>query len=106
MSTILTATLLGVPAVIVFGYLLLHYPRQTAIIAGETALYAVPLVGHVALTRILAPFTEPAWVQIFPVVSVIILIFGIAPVCARRAVRRLRDAENAEQSQEQGDSPA
>ena len=103
MRTILIATLLGVPIVMTTIYLLRHYPRQTAILAGEALLYAVPLFGYLALTLILVPVTEPAWLQVLAILSFTAVSIGLAPVCARRGARRLIAAENGERSQKKGD---
>ena len=106
MSTILIATLFGVPIVITTTYLLRHYPRQTAILAGEAALHAVPVFGYLALSVVLVPATGPAWLRILSVLSVIAVSIGLAPICARRTARRLRAAEDAERSQERRDRQA
>ena len=101
MPTILIATLLCVPIVMTTIYLLRHYPRQTAILAGEGLLYAVPVFGYLALTLILVRVTEPAWLQGLAVLSFTAVSIGLAPVCARRVARRLFAAEDAERSQEE-----
>ena len=106
MPTILIATLLCVPIVMTTIHLLRHYPRQTAIIAGEGLLYGVPLFGYLALTLLLVRVTEPAWLQGLAVLSFAAVSIGLAPVCARRIARRLIAAEDAERSQEQGDRQA
>lgn len=106
MSTIFIATLLGVPVIMTSTYLLRHYPRQTAILAGEALLYAVPVSGYLALALILVRVTEPAWLQGLAVLSFAAVIIGLAPVCARRVARRLIAAEYAERSQEEGDRQA
>ena len=86
--------------------LLRHYPRQTAILAGEALLYAMPVFGYLALTVVLVPVTEPAWLQVLAVLFFAAAGIGLAPVCARRAARRLTAADDAERSQEQGDRQA
>ena len=106
MSTILIATLLGVPVVVTTTCLLRHYPRQTAILAGEGLLYAVPVFGYLALTLILVRVTEPAWLQGLAVLSFAAVSIRLAPVWARRVARRLIAAEDAERSQKQGDRQA
>ena len=106
MSTILIATLFGVPIVMTATFLLRHYPRQTAILAGEATLHAVPVFGYLALTVVLVPATGPGWLRMLSVLSVIAVSIGLAPRCAKRTARRLRAAEEAERSQKQGNGQA
>lgn len=104
MSTILIATLFGVPIVMTTTYLLRQYPHQTAIVAGEAALHAVPVFGYLALSVVLVPATGPACLRMLSALSVIAVSIGLAPICARRTARRLRAAEDAERSHERGDT--
>ncbi len=95
MSTILTAALLSVPIVGGASYLLRRHPHETAIIAGEAALYAVPVFSYMALTFVLVPLTAPVWLQVLSLASFAALATALAPICARRMSRRLDAAQDA-----------
>ena len=89
MTDILITAVLATPILAGAGYLLRHYPRQTAIIATEGGMYAAVTAGYMAATFWLVPHDSPIWQQVLLVLSFTAVAIALAPVFTSRIIRRL-----------------
>ena len=103
MPDILTAALLAIPIVASAAHLLRKCPRQTVILASETARHLAPVSAYLVLT--VGPgASERAGLAASPspVISYTALAVRLTPTTVRRIVTRLNAANDEERDQQKG----